>query len=256
MSPDDVEHDDVRPQRQSFAWRVLPLATLLLGTILFFALGLHRYLSFEELGRHREALVAWRDRNQTLAVLVFVLSYLAVTALSVPGAVWMTICGGFLFGVVAGSVYAVIAATLGSCVVFLAARLVASDWLRRRAGAGITGMEAGFRRNALSYLLVLRLIPIFPFWLVNLVPALLGVRFTTFFIGTLVGIIPGSVVYASIGHGLDAMIATGKAPDLDVLFRPQVLAPLVGLALLALLPAAYRRIKRGDAAGRSDGEGQ
>ncbi|HYN39866.1 MAG TPA: TVP38/TMEM64 family protein, partial [Rhodospirillales bacterium] len=235
-------------------WRVLPVAVLLLGTAAFFALGLHRYLSFDELSRHRDALLDWRERHEALAVLTFITVYLLLTALSIPGAVWMTIAGGFLFGIVAGSTYAVIGATIGSCLVFLAARLLASDWLRRRAGTEIGRMEAGFRRDALSYLLVLRLVPIFPFWLVNLVPALLGVPLGTFLIGTLLGIIPGSIVYASVGHGLGAVIAAGGTPDVHILFHWEVLLPLTGLALLALLPVLYRWLKRAPAAGSSDGD--
>jgi uncharacterized membrane protein YdjX (TVP38/TMEM64 family) len=234
---------DPEARGRGFLWRTLPLAILLLGTGAFFAFGLHHYLSFEELSRHRDTLLAWRARNETLAVLAFIGVYVAVTALSIPGAVWMTIAGGFLFGVVAGSAYAVVGATLGSCAVFLAARFFAGDWLRRRAGAQVHRMEAGFRRHAMSYLLVLRLVPIFPFWLVNLAPALIGVPLRTFIVGTLLGIVPGSVVYASVGNGLSAVIAAGGTPDLGVLFHLEVLAPLLGLAALALVPVVYRWLK-------------
>ena len=243
MSSDNQDRD-TKAQRRGFPWRTLPLAVLLLGFVVFFAFGLQHYLSFEELSRHRETLLGWRARHETLAVLTFVAIYVVVTALSIPGAVWMTIAGGFLFGIVAGSVYTVIGATLGSCCVFLAARLIARDWLRRRAGAEISKMEAGFRRDALSYLLVLRLVPIFPFWLVNLVPALIGIPLRTFLLGTLLGIVPGSIVYASVGNGLGALVAAGGTPDLGVLFHWEVLAPLLGLAALALLPIAYRRWNR------------
>ncbi len=231
-------------RRRSSIWRVLPGAVLLGGTVAFFAFGFHHYLSFEELSDHRHALMDWRAGHETLAILGFIGIYLALAAFSIPGAAWMTVAGGFLFGIVWGTVYSVIAATLGSVCVFLAARLLAGDWLRRRAGKEMGKMEAEFRRDALSYLLVLRLVPIFPFWLVNLVPALLGIRLSTFLIGTVLGIVPGSVVYASVGNGLGAIIAAGEAPDLGILFHPQVLGPLLGLALLALLPVAYRRLRR------------
>ena len=103
-------------------------------------------------------------------------------------------------------------------------------------------MEAGFRENALSYLLALRLIPVFPFWLVNLVPALLGVPFRVYLIGTFVGIIPGTFIYASVGDGLGTVFAAGKRPDIDLIFMPEILLPVIGLALLALAPVAYKKV--------------
>jgi uncharacterized membrane protein YdjX (TVP38/TMEM64 family) len=241
-----AEDPDQAPQRaQRFsAWRAVPIGLMLIGTIAFFALDLQRYLSFEELSRRRDALLAWRDDHQALAVLVFVSLYALAVAVSVPGAIWFTIIGGFLFGVVAGTAYAVVAATLGACAVFLAARYLIGDILRAKAGPGIRKMEAGFREHALSYLLVLRLIPIVPFWLVNLVPAFVGVPLRTFFVGTALGIIPGTLVYTCVGNGLGAVIDQGGTPDLGIIFEPEILAPILGLALLALSPVLYRRLKQ------------
>jgi uncharacterized membrane protein YdjX (TVP38/TMEM64 family) len=241
-----AEDPDQAPQRaQRFsAWRAVPIGLMLIGTIAFFALDLQRYLSFEELSRRRDALLAWRDDHQALAVLVFVSLYALAVAVSVPGAIWFTIIGGFLFGVVAGTAYAVVAATLGACAVFLAARYLVGDILRAKAGPGIRKMEAGFREHALSYLLVLRLIPIVPFWLVNLVPAFVGVPLRTFFVGTALGIIPGTLVYTCVGNGLGVVIDQGGTPDLGIIFEPEILAPILGLALLALSPVLYRRLKQ------------
>lgn len=217
---------------------------MLSGVIAYFALDLDRYMSLDELGRHRHALLSWRDRHAGLAVLVFMSSYTLAVAVSVPGAIWFTIVGGFLFGVVAGTAYSVVSATIGACAVFVAGRYLVGDLLRARASPAMRRMEAGFRENALSYILVLRLVPIVPFWLTNLVPALLGVRLRTFFVGTAVGIIPASFVFALVGNGLGTVIEHGGTPDLDILLEPQVLAPLLGLALLALSPVLYRRLKR------------
>jgi uncharacterized membrane protein YdjX (TVP38/TMEM64 family) len=241
-----AEDPDQAPQSaQRFsAWRAVPVGLMLIGTIAFFALDLQRYLSFEELSRRRDALLAWRDGHQALAVLVFVSLYALAVAVSVPGAIWFTIIGGFLFGVVAGTAYAVVAATLGACAVFLAARYLVGDVLRAKAGPGIRKMEAGFRKHALSYLLVLRLIPIVPFWLVNLVPAFVGVPLRTFFVGTALGIIPGTLVYTCVGNGLGVVIHQGGTPDLGIIFEPEILAPILGLALLALSPVLYRRLKQ------------
>jgi uncharacterized membrane protein YdjX (TVP38/TMEM64 family) len=243
LPAEDAEQAPRRAPRFSF-WRAVPVALLVAGAILFFALDLHRYLSFEELSRHRDALLGWRERHEVLAVLSFVAAYVLAVALSLPGAIWLTIIGGFLFGAVAGALYSILAATIGACAVFLAARYLVGDALRARAGPGMRRMEAGFRENALSYLLALRLVPVVPFWLVNLVPALLGVPLRTFLIGTALGIIPGTIVYTLVGNGLGAVLDQGGTPDLDIIFEPEILAPILGLALLALSPVLHRRLKQ------------
>jgi uncharacterized membrane protein YdjX (TVP38/TMEM64 family) len=223
--------------------RLAPLAVLLAAIIAFFALGLHHYLSFDVLRQHREQLLAMVAQHPFLAPLAFVALYAAVIALSVPGGAVLTIAGGFLFGVVAGSFYVVVAATLGATIVFLIAKTAVGDFLRAKAGPRIRRMEEGFREDAFSYLLVLRLIPIFPFWLVNIVPAFLGVGVGTYVLGTFLGIIPGSLVFASVGNGLGAVFDAGQSPDLGIIFKPAIIGPIIGLALLALLPIAYRKLK-------------
>lgn len=234
---------DLPAKRSSAIRRLLPLAVLLVAIGVFFALGLHRYLSFETLRQHREQLLALVEQHPVLAPLAFLAVYAAVIALSVPGGAILTIAGGFLFGIVPATLYVVVGATIGATIVFLIARSTLGDALRARAGPRIRRMEEGFRKDALSYLLVLRLIPAFPFWLVNIVPALLGVPIRTYVLGTLVGIIPGSFVYASVGNGLGAVFDAGQTPDLAVIFEPAILLPIVGLAVLALLPIAYRKRK-------------
>jgi uncharacterized membrane protein YdjX (TVP38/TMEM64 family) len=228
--------------------RLWPLAALALGLGAFFALGLHRHLGIESLAEHRAALASLAAARPVLAAAAFVLAYAAATALSVPGASVLTLAGGLLFGAAPGAAYAVAGATLGAVGVFLAARSALGGSLRRRAGPWLDRFAAGFRDDAFSYLLVLRLVPLFPFWLVNLVPAFLGVRLGTFALATLVGIVPGTLVYASVGAGLGAVLDAGRTPDLGVLLRPQVLLPLLGLAALALVPVAYRRFGRRETA--------
>jgi uncharacterized membrane protein YdjX (TVP38/TMEM64 family) len=225
--------------------RLLPLGLLLLAIAAAFGLGLDDYISFEQLERNRAQLLALVDRHPVLAPLAFMLVYAAVIALSVPGGAILTVAGGFLFGVGAGTCYVVIAATAGATVVFLIARTALGDSLRQKAGPAMRRMEAGFRDNALNYLLFLRLIPLFPFWLVNLVPAFLGVPLRTYVVATCIGIIPGSLVYASVGNGLGAVFEAGGTPDLGIIFRPQIMLPIVGLAILALLPVAYKKFKAG-----------
>lgn len=229
---------------RSAVWkRLAPLVVLVALIVLVFALRLDRYLSFEALRDHREALLAFVHARPVAAPLLFVVVYATAAALSVPGAVILTITGGFLFGVLAGSVLAVVGATLGAICVFLVAKTSLGDPLRARAGPWLGRMEAGFSTNALSYMLFLRLMPVFPFWLVNLVPAFLGVRLRIFALATFFGIMPGTIVYASVGNGLGAVFDAGDTPDLGIVFRPEILLPIVGLALLSLLPIAYRKYR-------------
>lgn len=203
-------------------------------------------LDFDTLHRHHESLEALVAEHYAASVVVFVAAYFVGVTFSVPGAVWMTLAGGFLFGWVATSVYVVLAATAGATAVFLLARYVFGESWRARAGPMVRRMETGFRRDAFHYLLVLRLIPVFPFWLVNLVPAFVGVRLRTYVLATLLGIVPGTVVYAGVGAGLESVFEAGGRPDLSIVWAPEVLGPLLGLAVLALLPVAYRHWKGRD----------
>jgi uncharacterized membrane protein YdjX (TVP38/TMEM64 family) len=164
-----------------------------------------------------------------------------VVAFSLPGGAVMTITGGFLFGWLGGGLIVIVGATVGATALFLIARTAIGGFLEAKAGPFLLKMEDGFRQNALSYLLVLRLIPIFPFWLVNLVPAFLGVSTTTYITATFFGIIPGTFVYASVGNGLGALFDAGDDPDLGIIFEPQFLAPLLGLAVLAIIPVVYKK---------------
>jgi uncharacterized membrane protein YdjX (TVP38/TMEM64 family) len=243
------------PRPQALTGRLLLAAGFVAAGVVAFAVGWDDYLSLAALRQHRDTLIAWQAEAPLGAATTFVLVYAAVVALSLPGAVWMTIAGGFLFGTLAGMAYSVAGASVGAVVLFLAARYVFADLCRRHAGGAVARMEAGFRRDALSYLLFLRLIPVFPFWLVNLVPAVLGVPLATFAAATVIGIIPGSFVYALVGNGLGAVLDAGGEPDVAVLFAPEVLAPLVGLAALALAPVAYRawRSRHPAAGGRENG---
>lgn len=225
------------------ARRFVPLGLLVVGLAVFFALGFDRYLSLGALRENREDLCAFVGGNAAAASAIFFVVYAVMTALSVPGGVVLTIVGGFLFGIVWGSVLVIAGATVGAVGIFLAARTALGDVLRRRAGPWIARLETGFRRDAVSYLLMLRLVPVAPFWLVNLVPAFLGVPLFTYAWTTLVGIIPGTVVYIAVGNGLGATLDAGVEPDLGIIFQPAILLPLVGLALLVLLPVAVRTLR-------------
>ncbi len=225
------------------AWRVIPLVVLGAGLVVFFTLGFDSYLSFGTLRDNREAILAWSRENYWLSVALFIAVYYLAVTFSLPGAVWMTIAAGFLFGTLPATLYVVIGATLGSAALFLAARYAFGGFLRAKADGGVRRMERGFREHAFSYLLVLRLVPLFPFWLVNLVPAFLGVPFRTFVLGTFIGIVPGTFVFSSVGSGLGGVLDRGESPDLGIVFEPAVIGPMIGLAVLALIPVFYKKFK-------------
>ena len=208
-----------------------------------FALDLNRYLTFAALHEHREALAGLVADNVLLAALAFVVVYALAIALSVPGGAILTIAGGFMFGSILATLLVVFAATLGAAIVFLIAKTALGDPLRARAGPFLKRMEAGFQEDALNYLLVLRLIPLFPFWIVNLVPAFLGVPLRTYVLGTFIGIIPGSFVFASVGAGIGSVLDSDQEFSPSSVLTPQIVIALVGLAVLALLPVVYRKLK-------------
>ncbi len=234
--------DGAREEQQAAGGlrRFLPVILLLAAIGAFFALGLGRYLTFEALAEHRDWLLGAVARAGMLAPFAFIAVYTAVAALSVPGGVFLTVAGGFLFGPWLGGLYSLVGATLGASIIFEIARSSFGEVLRRRAGPFLRRVEAGFRENGASYLLFLRLVPLFPFWLVNLVPAFFGVRLRTFVLCSFFGMAPGGFVYASVGAGAGALIEQGQAPDLRIIFQPRVLLPLIALAALSLLPALYK----------------
>ena len=221
--------------------RWLPLAALMIVALAVYALGLHRELSLAGLQHRRGTLQALVAVHPLLAPLAFVAVYAIATALSLPGALILTLAGGFLFGTWLGGLLSVVGATSGAVALFLIARSSLGVALRDRTGPWLQRLEAGFQRNAFSYLLVLRLVPLFPFWMVNLVPAFLGVPLSTFALATFLGIIPGGLVYAGVGSGLGAVLDRGEQPNLGLILEPHVLLPLLGLAGLALVPVIYRR---------------
>jgi uncharacterized membrane protein YdjX (TVP38/TMEM64 family) len=225
--------------RQRVVLRLIPIGVILAVVIAFFAFGLSRYLTVETLRANQAGLRTFASTHAFLAPLAFVGLYAGVVALSLPGAAIMTITGGFVFRLWIGALLSVVAATFGAVILFLLARFVVSDAVRRRAGPFMTRMAEGFERNAFSYLLFLRLVPIFPFWAINLAAALLGVPLRPFVLATLIGIIPGSLAYASIGDGLGLAVdaKTGHVTPMAVGLR-------VGFALLALLPIAIQWLKR------------
>lgn len=223
--------------------KLIPLLVLVAGLIAFFAFDLDTYISLTALKENRADLAEWVARNGVLAFMAYLVMYAVVVAFSIPGGAIMTIAGGFLFGPVVGTALTVVGATIGATILFLAARYAFSDLLRERAGSAINRMKDGFQENAFSYMLFLRLIPAFPFFVVNLAPAFLGVTLGTFVLGTFIGIIPGTFVYALLGDGFSAIVEQGGDINLGIIFEPRFLLPIVGLAILALLPIVWQKFK-------------
>lgn len=209
----------------------------------FFCTDLHNQISFEGLKNNREILIEFANKNFILATLMFMGAYTLIVACSIPGATIFTLTAGILFGPIYGSIVVIISATLGAVVIFTAVRYALREFVASRTSKWMKIMEYEFRNNAFSYLLTLRLIPIFPFWLVNIVPGLLGVSYFNFITATFFGIIPGTVVYVLIGNNLSEIFARNEAPNFNIIFEPKLIIPLVALAILVLTPVIYKKIK-------------
>lgn len=247
--------------------RWLPLAVIMAAAGLAFAMGWHKHVSFEMIGLNYEALRAYIASNCIGALAIYVLTYIAIVALSLPGALVLTLAGGLLFGWQIALPATVIAATTGATVLFMVARSSLGETLAENAGPAVARLRAGFQECALSYLLFLRLVPVFPFVFVNLAAALLGVPLRTFIIGTFLGIIPGTAAYAVAGAGLASVIAAQNAShraclertgansaacpytlDTSALVTKELVLAFALLGIVALIPVAFKKWKARNAA--------
>lgn len=229
--------------------KLVTIAVLIAGLAAFFLAGLHHYVTPQGLKEHHDALLAWVQAHGAWSIIVFGIIYALAVTFSIPGGAVMTIAGGFLFGPAVATATVVVGATVGATTLFLLARYALADAVGRWTGSSLKKIENGFNEDGMSYMFVLRLVPLFPFWLVNLAPALLGVPLRTYIISTFFGIIPGTFVYALVGDGAGAVFQRGGDLDLYIIFEPRVLAPIIGFALLASIPILYKRWK---ASGRRD----
>ncbi|MDW3204817.1 MAG: TVP38/TMEM64 family protein [Alphaproteobacteria bacterium] len=237
----DTMVTDPRPPKAKPLWRrLLPVAVLLGLFAAFFASGLDRFVSLDALQAHRTDLQEFVGAHAVSAVLIYMILYAVMVAASLPGATIFTVTGGLLFGSLLGTVYTVFAATLGATIIFLIARSAFGDALRQKAGGRVERLLDGFRDNAFSYLLVLRLVPLFPFFVVNVAPAFASVPLRIYVFATLIGIVPGTFVYAQVGAGFDSVIASGESLSLAGILTPDVILALVGLAGLSLIPVVYK----------------
>ncbi len=237
--------DMTEPRPQSGLARRLPLlAILAVAAVGAFTLG--DLLSFETLAENRERLIAFRDANYAATVAVFVAAYVVIVAFSLPGATIATLTGGFLFATFPGALFNVAGATMGATLIFLAARWGLGERLAARMDEGegrIQRLKRGIDENQWEMLFLIRLVPAVPFFVANLLPALVGVPLGRYVITTFLGIIPGAVVYTSVGAGLGEVFARGETPDLGIIFEPHVLLPILGLAALAGLPIVVRALR-------------
>jgi uncharacterized membrane protein YdjX (TVP38/TMEM64 family) len=226
-------------------WHILPLVALVGIGIAVWRSGVATELSWGSLARHQAELLALATARPLAVAAAYVLLYATVVALSVPEASIVTVCGGLVFGTLVGGVLAVLGATLGAVVLFLVARTALAEVMARRARGFVERIRPRLQRDGFSYLLALRLIPAVPFWLVNIGAALCGMRLFPYTTATVIGIVPATFVFAWVGAGVGTVLAAGGTPDLALVFSPQILGPLVALALLALSPVILRRLWNG-----------
>lgn len=238
-----MSQDQTEPQTSALLRRLPLIAILLVAAVGAFTL--RDYLSFDTLRDNRAALLAFRDDHYVLTALGFVAAYVLIVAFSLPGATIATLTGGFLFGTVLGAAFNITAATIGATLIFLAARhgLGAQLGAKLESSKGVVKrIKDGIDANQWSMLFLIRLVPAVPFFVANLVPAFMQVPLYRFVVSTFFGIMPGAVVYTSVGAGLGAVFARGETPDLGIIFEPHILFPLLGLVALALLPILYKAV--------------
>lgn len=232
------------PEKSDFARRLPLIAILIVAAVGAFTL--RDYLSFEALAENREALIAFRDANYVLTVLAFILAYIVIVAFSLPGATIATLTGGFLFATFPGALFNITGATIGATIIFLAARWGLGEKLSAKMDASqgaVKKIKTAIDDNQWEALFLIRLVPAVPFFVANLVPALVGVSLVRFVITTFLGIIPGAVVYTSVGSGLGEVFAREETPNLGIIFEPHILLPILGLCALAALPIILKAVR-------------
>ena len=214
------------------------------GAILFtLTLDLPSFFTMDTLTAHHSDLTSWVETQKLKAALVYVALYMVIVLFLIPGPFFATLVGGFLFGPVHGTLLTVIGATSGAISVFFITKSAAGTLLRKWAGSRTHNLAAGFHKNALSYMFVLRLIPLFPFSLVTICAAMLEVKTATFFIATSLGIIPAVYFVSLAGASISTLIESDKALTADNVFTPEAIAAIVGLAVLSTLPVIYKKVR-------------
>ena len=212
------------------------------GLVLFFLLGGHDFFSFSQLARHYSSLKSFVEGQLATALLTFGAAYILTVALSLPIASLLTLAGGALLGWL-GAPVIICAATIGATIVFILAQTVLNEFFTKRTTGFMAKLQAGFEKNDFSYLLALRLAPAAPFWVVNIVPALLGMRLKNYILATLIGITPGTLTYVWVSRSFDNLLSRGQSPNLSVLSEPAITLPLFTLAFFSLIPALWKQLR-------------
>jgi len=224
--------------------RFIPIFILIIVALVIYFSGIYQWLTFEHLKAKHVVLKNFVASHFVLMVFSFLGVYILTTALSIPGALLLSLLGGYLFAQPLSTILVVIGATCGATLIFLAARTAIGDLLKKKAGPFLQKMEKGFKENAASYLLFLRLVPVFPFWLVNLAPAFFQIKLRTFIWTTVVGILPGSFVFTQAGRGLGAIFETQKEFSIGTVLNLQVKIALIALGIFALIPILIKKIMK------------
>lgn len=234
------------PGRASY-WRYAPVVFVAAGLALGYALGLQDYLSLGFLAEQREALRAYVDANRLWSALLFLAVYIAAVAFSFPAASVLTIFGGFLFGWLMGGALVAVGATVGASIVFLATRSAFGGFLRHRVDGVLKKLADGFRDNAFGYLFVIRLAPVFPFFVVNIAAALFDISLSRFVTATFFGILPGTFAYAYLGQGVDSVLvaaqANGQEAQISDLVTRDITLAFFALAFVALIPTIVKQVR-------------
>ncbi len=234
-------------------WGALGFIAVLLG-VGYWA-GIFEHFGLSSFIKHRQELGGYVEDNFIIAGIAFILLYAGLVAISFPGASFLTIASGFFFGGIIGGSFAVIGATIGAVIIFIIARTSFGDFLKEKAGPFVNKMVEGFKKDSFQYLLTLRLVPVFPFWVLNIVPALLDMKVKPYVLATFIGIIPGTFTYAYIGTGMDSIIAdvAEKQPgcadagncklDLGSLVTPEILIAITMLGIISILPVVIKKLR-------------
>lgn len=237
-----MSDDQSKTTRSGKLQRYLLPLILMIGLVSFFSFGGADILRFETLAAEYNGLKSLVQTNIFLSCAIFAAMYMLAVAFSLPVALPLTIAGGAILGWIAAPLI-ILSATLGACIVFIAARTILADLLRKRAGGFLEKLEAGFLENDFNYLLAMRLIPAAPFWVINIVPAFTKMPLSRYATATAIGILPGTTIYVWVARGFDHVLAAGDVPDLSLFARPEILGPLIGLGLLSLMPVIWRKFK-------------
>lgn len=222
-------------------WFLLALLTCLL--VAFFYFDLKQYLTFDTLKKYHKVALSWTQDHYLPAVAIYLFIFIGLIACAIPSATFMALFGGFLFGSIA-IIYATIGTTLGGFILFIAIRTALGKSIAAKSTGWLKNMEEGFHKNAFNYLIMMRLVPVFPCWISNISAGVMNVPIKTFLLATTIGVFPSTAIYVMVGRGLDTFFSSGKTPTVDLLLTPSLFIPLLALAIISIIPIFYKRFNK------------